>query len=116
MRSFLRRGGRRYLVLASGVVALAGVGVGVAFGTPAIGSAEQTTLANVNVVNTVDMDVNGIRFRTESAVEIVHLSNVAAPGWSSGWHQHNGPILITVTSGKLTFYDQPGPHGHQCRV
>jgi len=34
--------------------------------------------------------------------------NVAGPGFSAGWHRHNGPVIIALTKGSLTFYDRAG--------
>ena len=41
----------------------------------------------------------------------VAVANIGiAPGGSSGWHSHPGPVLVVVKSGTITFYraDNPG--------
>ena len=32
-----------------------------------------------------------------------------APGSSSGWHRHPGPVFIQVVSGTMTFYESDDP-------
>jgi hypothetical protein len=32
-----------------------------------------------------------------------------APGATSGWHSHPGPVFIQVVSGRMTFYDSSDP-------
>jgi cupin domain len=47
-------------------------------------------------------------------MDIVVRQHDYAPGSSTGWHTHPGPVFITVTKGELTYYeaDDPGctPH------
>jgi Cupin domain len=43
-------------------------------------------------------------------VDIVVQRHDYAPGANTGWHQHPGPIFITVTQGTLTFYEYNDPH------
>src|SRR5262245_30188705 len=45
-------------------------------------------------------------FRAHSTepVDVVVQRHDYAPGANTGWHQHPGPIFITVTQGTLTFY------------
>jgi len=41
------------------------------------------------------------------------VSNVAvAPGGTSGWHSHPGPVIVVVKTGTITFY-RAGKHGGQ---
>jgi cupin domain len=50
-------------------------------------------------------------FRAHSTdpVDIVVQRHDFAPGANTGWHQHPGPIFITVTQGTLTFYEYNDP-------
>ena len=50
-------------------------------------------------------------FRAHSTepVDVVVQRHDYAPGSSTGWHQHPGPIFITVTQGTLTFYEYDDP-------
>jgi hypothetical protein len=42
-------------------------------------------------------------------IDLVIRSNDFAPGGSSGWHTHPGPVFITVQEGQLTFYELDDP-------
>lgn len=44
----------------------------------------------------------GIKLRTKSSVDFVTQQIVIAPGGTTGWHSHPGPVLVTVKSGELT--------------
>jgi hypothetical protein len=50
-------------------------------------------------------------FRAHSTdpVDIVVQRHDYQPGANTGWHQHPGPIFITVTEGTLTFYEYNDP-------
>ncbi len=100
---------RRRLVLISTGLAIALGAAGAALGTPPIPggppSPTKTTLADVTVLNTVNVNVDPIKLRTKDQVEVAQFLNTAQSGFSSGWHQHTGPVLITVTAGALTFYE-----------
>jgi hypothetical protein len=54
--------------------------------------------------------------KSHDNTDIVVVRNVVAPGGHSGWHYHPGPVLVTVTTGTITFYmgDDPActPHVH----
>jgi hypothetical protein len=61
-------------------------------------------LGDGTTVNTVNINVDPTKLRTKEAVEVVQICNVGAPGFSSTWHHHAGPVIVNVTSGTLTFY------------
>ena len=42
-------------------------------------------------------------------VDIVVRTHDYAPGSSTGWHSHPGPVFITVLEGKVTFYENDDP-------
>ena len=50
-------------------------------------------------------------FRAHSTrpVDVVVQRHDYEPGANTGWHQHPGPIFITVTEGTLTFYEYNDP-------
>ena len=54
--------------------------------------------------------------KSHDNTDIVVVKNVVTPAGHSGWHYHPGPVLVTVTSGTITFYmgDDPtcSPHVH----
>jgi quercetin dioxygenase-like cupin family protein len=45
----------------------------------------------------------------EPEVDFVVRTNDYAPGSSTGWHTHPGPVFITVTQGEVTFYEVDDP-------
>lgn len=52
----------------------------------------------------VDFDV-----KAKSALDVVVRKHEYAPGGSTGWHTHPGPIFITVLQGTVTFYERDDP-------
>jgi Cupin domain len=42
-------------------------------------------------------------------VDIVVRTHDYAPGSSTGWHSHPGPVFITVIEGQVTFYERDDP-------
>ena len=59
----------------------------------------------VAVVNKVDIDRNGIDFETSRKVDVITTFSSQPSTWvGSGWHYHNGPVFISVTTGTLTFW------------
>jgi Cupin domain len=42
-------------------------------------------------------------------MDIIVRQHDYAPGASTGWHTHPGPVFITVTKGQLTFYESDDP-------
>jgi quercetin dioxygenase-like cupin family protein len=53
--------------------------------------------------------IDDFRAHSTSPIDIVVQKHDYAAGASSGWHQHPGPIFITVTQGQLTFYERDDP-------
>jgi hypothetical protein len=45
----------------------------------------------------------------EPVADFVVRTNDYAPGSSTGWHTHPGPVFITVTLGEVTFYEVDDP-------
>jgi len=42
-------------------------------------------------------------------LDIVVRTHDYAPGSSTGWHTHPGPVFITVLEGEVTFYESDDP-------
>jgi hypothetical protein len=67
------------------------------------GSAFTFTSASINAVN---MGGNGIHLKTTAPINVkTTYSRVAPTGALLGWHYHNGPVIVTVTVGTITFLD-----------
>ena len=53
-----------------------------------------------------------VEIKTKDSTDIAVSNVVVAPGGSSGWHSHPGPVLVVVKTGTITFY-RAGKHGGQ---
>jgi quercetin dioxygenase-like cupin family protein len=49
------------------------------------------------------------RAHSTASIDIVVRRHAYGAGASTGWHQHPGPIFITVTQGQLTYYEYDDP-------
>ena len=49
-----------------------------------------------------------VELEAEPALEIAVRRHDYAPGSHTGWHSHPGPVLIQVTQGTVTFYEDDG--------
>ncbi len=47
--------------------------------------------------------------KTRDQTDVVVQQHDYAPGATTGWHSHPGPVFITVTAGQLTFYERDDP-------
>jgi hypothetical protein len=57
-------------------------------------------------VNDVNIVGDGIHLKTKGSIDVKTTYSRVAPSTSLlGWHYHNGPVIVTVTAGTLTFYD-----------
>ena len=45
----------------------------------------------------------------KDASQVALQSFTFAPGGSTGWHSHPGPVVVLVMSGELTYYQGSGP-------
>jgi hypothetical protein len=50
-----------------------------------------------------------VEIKTKDSTDIAVSNVVVAPGGSSGWHSHPGPVLVVVKTGAITFY-RAGKH------
>lgn len=46
---------------------------------------------------------------SKGPIDIVVRTHDYAPGSSTGWHSHPGPVFITVLEGRVTFYEKDDP-------
>jgi hypothetical protein len=53
-----------------------------------------------------------VEIKTKDSTDIAVSNVVVAPGGTSGWHSHPGPVLVVVKTGTVTFY-RAGKHGGQ---
>lgn len=45
----------------------------------------------------------------KAPTDVVIRQHVYAPGSTTGWHTHPGPVFITVVEGQVTFYERGDP-------
>jgi quercetin dioxygenase-like cupin family protein len=50
--------------------------------------------------------IDDFRAHSTSQIDVVVQKHDYAPGATTGWHQHPGPVFITVTQGQLSFYER----------
>jgi hypothetical protein len=55
-------------------------------------------------VNDVNMDGNGTHLKTKGSINVKTTYTKLAPtGALTGWHYHNGPVIVTVAVGTITY-------------
>jgi hypothetical protein len=62
-----------------------------------------------NVRSDPQGSIDDFRAHSTGSIDVVVQRHDYLPGAHTGWHQHSGPIFITVTSGTLTFYEYNDP-------
>jgi|SRR5437879_4732108 len=67
------------------------------------------TFPSFNVRSDPRGPIADFRAHSTEPIDIVVRRHDYAPGASTGWHQHPGPILITVVQGQLTYYEYDDP-------
>lgn len=82
---------------------------GTASGTPSSGISSTVHLARATIEESVNVNSDGIRFKTKQPTDISVVTLSMAPGATTGWHRHPGIVMIAVTEGTGTFY------GADCR-
>jgi hypothetical protein len=93
--------GRLLLVFLVGVLAIAGA----ALATPGIGVLSAPVQARGTIADELNVHSDaGIKLKTKGAVDVVTQSISIAPGGTTGWHGHPGPVFVTIKSGELTIY------------
>lgn len=53
-----------------------------------------------------------VEIKAKDNTDVAVGNVVVAPGGSSGWHSHPGPVIVVVKTGTITFY-RAGRHGGQ---
>ena len=108
MKASTSKAPRRLLLIGSALAVVATIaGSGVASATPAgpPGGNTSVVLADGTTVNEVNIHTEDFRLRTEENLEVFQVSQTAISGWTSGWHEHTGPVFVNITAGAMTFYD-----------
>lgn len=58
--------------------------------------------------NAVNIAGGAVRLKIKDEVTVKTTYSIVAPSeaFLGGWHYHNGPVIVTVTAGTLTFYGE----------
>jgi quercetin dioxygenase-like cupin family protein len=105
----MRRHMRRPAVLATG---LAAVALGLAASALTASPARATPPAGINTdllgsgttLGGFKIHVDGIKVASKDAAGFTVAHLTFAPGGTTGWHVHPGPVLVIVKSGSVTKY------------
>lgn len=84
---------------------LIGALAGTALATTASGFTA-TPLSHGTLAHSTRVHADGIKLRTHGSVDFVTSQVAIAPLGTSGWHTHPGVVLVTVSAGTVTFYNQ----------
>jgi len=95
---------KKRLILLVGVIALTGVGVGVALATAPSGVRTVDYAATGTIPEAVHFNADGIKLQTKDPADVVTQLITYQPGSSSGWHSHVGIVVVTVKDGAVTRY------------
>ncbi len=93
---------RRLTLIVSAVFAVT-LG-GTASGTPSSGISPTVHVARATIEESINVNSDGIRFKTKQPTDISVVTLTMAPGGTTGWHRHPGIVMIAVTEGTGTFY------------
>lgn len=88
--------------LALGLAAAAMI-VSSARGTPTSGLHTESLGRGTTLIG-FKIHVDGIKMESKDAVDFAVAHLTFAPGGSTGWHVHPGPVLVIVKSGSVTKY------------
>lgn len=103
----------RQLALGAIVAAASSAAVAVVL-TPSSGIISAPVVARASFADPTDL-----KFKVKGqSQEIINVNNaqdtvvqqiVIAPGGSTGWHSHPGPVVVLIKSGQMSFYDSEDP-------
>jgi hypothetical protein len=99
---------RKFLLVGALVATLALLTASVTFGALVSGSLPTAGFTYTSdTINNVNMAGTGIHLKTKGSIDVkTTYSRVApSPTFEAGWHYHNGPVIVTVTVGTLTFFN-----------
>ena len=95
---------KRLMVLVC-VIALTGIGVGVAFATAPSGVRSVDYAATGTIPEAVHFNADRIKLQTKDSADVVTQLITYQAGASSGWHSHVGIVVVTVKDGAVTRYE-----------
>ena len=81
----------------------------VSWAQPAIGVGALVLARGTYEPFKVKTDIVDFDAKAKEPLDIVVRQHDYAPGGTTGWHSHPGPVFITVKTGQLTFYEVDDP-------
>lgn len=102
---------RRVYVLAATVFATLSAFVAITMASPPSG-VTPTLLARgtFDAFKVKSKGAVDFKAKAKRPLDIVVRKHDYAPGSTTGWHSHPGPVFITVTQGQVTFYEYDDPN------
>ena len=102
----MKKGMRRRLAVLAGMIVVPVLAAGIALATPGIGVVgpvqARGTLQDESSIRRVGWELFLSSFQRSSGTDFVTQALSIAPGGTTGWHSHPGPVFVTVKSGSLT--------------
>lgn len=104
----------RPLALAAIVAAFSAVAVAAVL-TPSSGIVSAPVFARASFADPTDIK---FKVKGQQGQEVIHVNDaqqtviqqiVIAPGGSTGWHSHPGPVVVLIKSGQMSFYSSEDP-------
>jgi quercetin dioxygenase-like cupin family protein len=105
---------RTAVLISVGIAVAVTALVSVALATPSSGIVSGTVLARASFVDSVD-----VKFKIDGGhQEVIHAPElqetviqqiIIAPGGSTGWHSHPGPVVVLIKAGTLSLYSSEDP-------
>ncbi len=69
-----------------------------------------TVLAKAHLGDSeIEITWGGQKAEVEGDTSLVMQELVIQPGGTTGWHQHGGPVLVSVVQGSITLYEGTAP-------
>ncbi len=103
----------RQLALAAIVAAVSSVAVAVVL-TPPSGIVSALVFARASFADPTDLKFK-IKGQSQEVIQVNNAQEtviqqvIIAPGGSTGWHSHPGPVVVLIKSGQMSFYDSEDP-------
>jgi hypothetical protein len=91
---------KKWSAAVAGVLVI-GTIASVALGSPGLGF-NPSTLVTASLPNKIELNVDGVKFRTKGPSDLRVQKIVIDPGGYSGWHHHPGIVIVSVASGAVT--------------
>jgi quercetin dioxygenase-like cupin family protein len=86
----------------------------VAVATPGSGIVSGTVFARASFADPTDLKLK-IKGRNQEVIQVNNAREtvvqqiIIAPGGSTGWHSHPGPVVVLIKSGQMSFYSSEDP-------